>query len=428
MGSFGVAVGTAEQELYKIEGPVLGYQENLNSFRGEAYGMLAKPNRKIHVYCDNLSLVRIMMRLRMKQINPRIFLRYEADVLLQISHEIKTLESLQFNVIIDHMKGHQDDFLPYHELSREAQLNVNADTYATNYFLIGDTPTYDILPVNPANLYINHHIITREVKNEMRKSAQSPDLRIYMNRKFDWDDTIADLIWWSIHGSTILSSSAADRRRIRKFIFRWLPTCERLKKYTELFVQCPSCNVCTETHRHLHQCTNTPRINFIETWMESFDTFLSNERITPPIIRQLFLYHLNIIFTPSDPGIIPVLTPEIQQASYDQERIGWYHLLCGRLAFRWGTIIAYYPDLHNIGDKKMTVLRWGRKFNRYVFTLTLSIWKQRNLDGHTLTPLKESALTRERLLLHIQAIQDSNPEVAYQNRDFVFRSIDTITT
>ena len=73
-GSFGVAIGTHNTTLCKIEDPAPGHSELGSSFRSEGYGMLAglaflrliiqtyKPSKDpsgqtIKVYCDNLALV-----------------------------------------------------------------------------------------------------------------------------------------------------------------------------------------------------------------------------------------------------------------------------------------------------------------------------------------------------------------------------------
>jgi hypothetical protein len=45
--------------------------------------------------------------------------------------------------------------------------------------------------------------------------------------KFDWHPNTTDLTWWHAHGKAISSFCKADQRRIRKYIFSWLPTCER---------------------------------------------------------------------------------------------------------------------------------------------------------------------------------------------------------
>jgi hypothetical protein len=195
-GSFGVAIGTNDVELVSIEGPAPGYSEHANSYRSEAYGMLAGFNflcllmktynimlpakRKLLVFCDNLALVKCVQQIIVHQTYPRMFIRSESDVILQIQSDIIQLQSYNIDVILEHVKGHQDDHHEYHELSRESQLNISADAYATNYLLEGILTKYCELPANAANFYLNNHIITRNIKHEIRIASRSPDLREYM--------------------------------------------------------------------------------------------------------------------------------------------------------------------------------------------------------------------------------------------------------
>ena len=122
--------GTTTTELMSIEGPVSGYAEHSSSFRSEAYGMMAGFNflslivqvynihiavpRKILLYCDSLSLVRWVQKIIAKETYPRIFLRSESDVILQISQDVNFLHTVNCQISLDHVKGHQDrcDSLP----------------------------------------------------------------------------------------------------------------------------------------------------------------------------------------------------------------------------------------------------------------------------------------------------------------------------
>jgi hypothetical protein len=104
-GSFGVAVGTSAWELYSIEGPAPGYPEHSNSFRSEAYGMLAgfsfllifikthaiqiPPNRKFYAYCDNLSLLENVQNILTNKTFSQMYIRSKADVLLQIAQDVQ---------------------------------------------------------------------------------------------------------------------------------------------------------------------------------------------------------------------------------------------------------------------------------------------------------------------------------------------------
>jgi hypothetical protein len=72
-GSFGVSAETNDIQLYRIQGPALGFNENANWYHSEAYGLLAgvnflclflktyqiqiPPNCQWFMFSDNLSLV-----------------------------------------------------------------------------------------------------------------------------------------------------------------------------------------------------------------------------------------------------------------------------------------------------------------------------------------------------------------------------------
>lgn len=152
---------------------------------------------------------------------------------------------------------------------------------------------YSEFPENPANLYINDHIITQKIKNEMLIASRSPDLIEYTMKKYGWTSSIPDLIWWSVHGSTMKQYSKADQRQIRKCIFGWLPTCSRLKKFDpEIDDVCPSCNFYIENNVHIIRCNCALRVVIKNKWLESFDQFLSVEKCTPPNVLYIIFNHI----------------------------------------------------------------------------------------------------------------------------------------
>ena len=74
----------------------------------------------------------------------------------------------------------------------------------------------------------------------------------------------------------------------------------------------------------------------------------------------------------------------------------------------------------------MTAERWGKTLITMIFQLMLDIWDQRNKDGHHLVYKNESQLSRQRILDMIIALQESQPEVRYCDRDFVFCPLETL--
>lgn len=157
-GSFGVALGTSSVELLSIEGPVSGVSEHSNSLRSKAYGIMAAFNflsmitrvyniafptrRNIYAYCDNLSLDLWVKKVILRETFSRMFIRSESDIVLQIFQDLNQLHMINCHIILKHVKGHQDAFILYEALLQEAQLNVVADQYATNFLRKGTFPSY----------------------------------------------------------------------------------------------------------------------------------------------------------------------------------------------------------------------------------------------------------------------------------------------
>lgn len=166
-------------DLVNIEGPAPGNSTLNTSLRSEAYGLLAgitflnlfiqthkvniPINRTLHCFSDNLGLVKWLEEIISNRCYPRMYLRAKADVMLQIEHELQIAKQLNLNISIEHVKGHQDDFLTFHELSRQAQLNVRADSFATNYLQNGCREQYVELTNNPVSIYIAKNVIIPEL-------------------------------------------------------------------------------------------------------------------------------------------------------------------------------------------------------------------------------------------------------------------------
>ena len=276
---------------------------------------------------------------------------------------------------------------------------------------------------NPVSLYICDNLISRDYNNQIRSSSRSPELRTYFIIKFNWSDNVPDLIWWHIHAKSINSFSQSDQRRIRKYIIGWLPTCARLNYYDKnICPECPSCRAPLETQRHLIHCPCHSRLAIKNQWFHDLDLFLQNERYTPPIVRQLFFNHLLSEFYPARPPpiILDYDDNNIRRAIADQQKIGWNQLLYGRFSILWGSLIGRHLAFNHVPETEMTMDRWGKIIIKRLFQLMLDIWECRNREGHCSNDRNESQLSRQRLLDKIEAMQDSNPDLRYCDRDFVF--------
>jgi len=88
------------------------------------------------------------------------------DIYQAIFQTDKQLYPLTFSYF--HIKGHQDKHWPIHQLSREAQLNVECDQQASSLLpklLRFHRPTHPQLPFTNPNLYIHGQLIVREFQH-----------------------------------------------------------------------------------------------------------------------------------------------------------------------------------------------------------------------------------------------------------------------
>ena len=119
---------------------------------------------------------------------PNFTLKAEFDLTEQI---YETINEADIQASFQHIKGHQDDYTEYNWLSFEAQLNVQADRLAEEFY--GKTnfqPTVPILPACPAVLEINTIIITNDFRNQLQQAGTEPAYSEYLKQKFDWSPVV----------------------------------------------------------------------------------------------------------------------------------------------------------------------------------------------------------------------------------------------
>jgi hypothetical protein len=129
--------------LFQGAGPADGPPKSESSTRSELFGFAApmivivqlakwwglKHRCKFRWLVDISLVIKQVRDIRRKQKLPR-YQPDNADVLTMLFH---LLQECRHPMKIDWIKGHQDDFIPYDELSRDAQLNVEVGALATGY-------------------------------------------------------------------------------------------------------------------------------------------------------------------------------------------------------------------------------------------------------------------------------------------------------
>ena len=121
-----------------------------------------------------------------------------------VVHEIVcTLKELTNPPQILHIKGHQDDAVPYESLSLPAQLNVDADAEAELYQTFdhrGNRTRVLRLPHTTAQLNVASGTITNKYKRDIVTIRTGPALRAKIVRDNRWSPETFDQVDWQAHG------------------------------------------------------------------------------------------------------------------------------------------------------------------------------------------------------------------------------------
>lgn len=166
------AIGTAafvledSQQLFKIVGAIQapGPKSYMNAYRAELAGMLATityinnictlfgiNSGCIKLGCDSLGAIDNISQGRVGDPVKTKEKHYDISTSIMLSLQQSTIDWS-----FEHVKGHQDDEIPYKKPSRLAQLNVQADKWAKrrlSAILAQDTlSSEDSLPLEPCSI------------------------------------------------------------------------------------------------------------------------------------------------------------------------------------------------------------------------------------------------------------------------------------
>jgi hypothetical protein len=209
-GAFGFIIGTDQgQRLFQGSGMAPGAYSN--SFRSEAYGVLATLRWYLHSYIhlqldgtlpiehylDNQSVIRRINRALDQTVPfPNHRLLPEQDVIDEI---VATMRQIPTPIKITWVKGHQDSASDYASLDVPAQFNCDADRLAASFTRshVSHSTTVNPLPQTPVALHVSNKSITGHIKSRIREAASTPILHQYLCQKFEWDADVIQMIDWT---------------------------------------------------------------------------------------------------------------------------------------------------------------------------------------------------------------------------------------
>jgi hypothetical protein len=136
-----------------------------------------------------------------RQIRRRTTLpRYQPDNVDILTLLFHLFQDFRRPLRIDWVKGHQDDFTPYSELSRDAQLNVDADHLATGYRDSSRSSRPNLQHFDPVqvSVSINRNRLPGKIEDSIRYHVNGTALKQYIVQHNNWlPFTVFCVDWYS---------------------------------------------------------------------------------------------------------------------------------------------------------------------------------------------------------------------------------------
>ena len=270
------------------------------------------------------------------------------------------------NLILQHVRGHQDRKVAYSRLPLLAQLNVDADTMATMYQcehgmsrpLALLTATAGVHVITPAGT------MTSNYEAVIRYQATYPDLYKYIQERNGWSPRIMANINWKAHGSG-LRKQLKRKTHYLKLVHGILPTCKHLHRQDQIRSRCPFCKSVSEDWAHILRCSHPTREQWRTEVITNMTKTCSTIHTRPYLTRVLcealdgWLHHTTEDIYQLNPEVYP---PAVHRLIRQQNEIGWHQLFLGRFSTEWSDLQDnYYARLREekaTKGKKQTGQRW----------------------------------------------------------------------
>ena len=295
------------------------------------------------------------------------------------------LRKLHIKGRFSHVYGHQDNDTDFEKLPLDAQLNVEADALAEDYYsdTVQSKPVTHVLPACPAMLVLNGITVSNNYKKHLIRAYTEPMYISYLRDKFNWSDALIQLIAWK-------SLSCGIRRvqrncLVTKICNDLLPTAVTLRKWN--YQQNDSCCLCgaLETREHLIICKDPSRTKWKIQYMTAARKRLQQLGTKPGLIDVLCSTITDWFDTQN--VTTKKYSKQYHRAIVSQSNIGWRQIFMGKLSQEWEKLQG--PTKTAQGKTRPAYL-WGASLVEISLNYMILLWEQRNRDVHGSTKEEEN--------------------------------------
>ena len=326
---------------------------------------------------------------------------------------------MQAQVVYDHVKGHMDRYLLWHQLTLEQQLNCVCDglakTAVARCIRLGfQHRQAQLLPHEDAAVIVGGKKATSDFAKPIRFDLSKRFARWYLPSFEGWTTEQFDEVDWERLDATLEPKADMYKIWLSKQHTGFCGTRVQVAYYSGEKDQdgkplgdlgCPNCGE-RETAAHLCVCPSEDRTRLLVELTEELERWMvSGGKTNPEIaywVPKYILFRGTRNF--ADMGM---MSPSMRALAESQDKIGWRNFMEGRISTHFASLQHYhllFGTSHLNGDD------WVRHFITKILHITHSQWIFRNFSLHDRQQGYLRRMERVEILKKIEELADRNPD------------------
>ena len=341
---------------------------------------------------------------------------------------IKIINELKTDIIIHHVKAHQDMIIG--PLTIEQHFNVKVDQLAKKGCSLEDTLLNNAI-ATPVTVKIGDTIVTAKLNKELYNHMAGKPLRDYIQEKFNWPKSTVESIDWANFGRYFRSIPAPRLANVIKYIYNWQYVKVWEDRRNNIHSQengkitdqmCPMECGCTEDHQHFMKCIKVTSNEVVEKLRYSIKMWMKRTLCSSKMINliQRILKNYAEGEVRSDEIIHKDDDTALHSFIKEQEIIGWNNFFKGYVSKRLAYIQqAKYDDINK--QRKENDLdelgykyqgdQWVKNFIGQLIYYSLCHWQIRNEWVHEGKQKEEKRKYKFELLKEVIKLYEEKDEM-----------------
>lgn len=235
----------------------------------------------------------------------------------------------------------------------------------------------------------------------MKNQVHSDDLLEYMAAKYNWTKPIMDSIDWDFFNFCYSKQPIHKMTNIIKYIHGWQYTKGKEQQFNSKSSSlCPAGCREHETQHHYLTCKEPTWIQKVKEETSKLKRRLTQIQ-TAPVIASIILHAIAQSYNIMESWPEPFSKSEsvAYMAAVEQQKIGWKHILQGRLSKKWIIAQNFHLQMtHGISQIPQSTLElWKKTFLPTLIQYGLDLWELRNKVVHGSTPRESAQIKRLQL-------------------------------